>query len=206
MPPEKGMNEDKKARLDAIRAANAARKVAEGDDAEPAVTVAPVTVAPAVAPVTTAAPSVAVTPAKAGAAMSDEKKAKLEAIRAANASRKGEVVVDAAPAVAAPVAVQPPTTAKDAVATAPAAPAAPARSGTRVPNIQQGQKVVEDDRIPARVYAIRAVIGAVFGLIICVALASDTHAYLPATIWGILLGAALGLLVLSWPPVRTTGE
>ncbi len=204
MPPEKGMDEDKKARLDAIRAANAAKKAAEGGAAEPAVTVAPVIAAPAVTPVTTAAP-VAAAPAKVGAAMSDDKKAKLEAIRAANAARKGEVVADAAPAVVAPVAVQPgPATA--AVAPAPAVAAAPARSGTRVPNVQQGQKVMEDDRIPARVYAIRAAIGAVFGLIICVGLAADTHAYLQATIWGILLGAALGLLVLSWPPVRTTGE
>lgn len=68
-------SDEKKARLDAIRAANAAKKAAAGEEPAPA------PAAPVVAATTEAPASAAV-----GANMSDDKKARLEAIRAAKKS------------------------------------------------------------------------------------------------------------------------
>jgi hypothetical protein len=66
--------------------------------------------------------------------------------------------------------------------------------------------VLEDDRIPMQVYIRRAVVGAIGGLILCVLLATMTGNYITGAIWGLVLGALTGVLVLNWPPERTTGE
>ena len=66
--------------------------------------------------------------------------------------------------------------------------------------------IVEEDRIPAGVHLRRAIIGAVFGVILCVLLATMTGRYITAAIWGLVLGALGGILVLNWPPERTTGD
>src|SRR3954454_4698579 len=76
MANEKGTSDEKKARLEAIRAANAAKKSQEAGNGD-TMPVAAVTATPA-APPTVAATTA---PAAVGANMSDDKKAKLEAIR-----------------------------------------------------------------------------------------------------------------------------
>lgn len=188
MPNDKGMTDDKKARLEAIRAANAAKKAQGGGEAEP------VTVAAVQAPVA-AAPVASATPA-AGANMSDEKKAKLEAIRAANAAKKADAGA-AAPAVVA-------TTTPTAPATATAAAPAVARPAAARPAPKS--TVLEDDRVPIQIYLRRAVVGAVLGLILCLLLATMTGNYVAGALWGLVLGALAGLLILNWPPEHTTGD
>lgn len=201
MANEKGMTDDRKAKLDAIRAANAAKKAAEGGVVE-AAPVAQIVETPSAAPVAAAL-------AKVGASMSDEKKAKLEAIRAAKAAEKDTVAVaTTAAAPAAPAAAATTTAPVAAAVAAPQAATAQQLAAKRVPDVvgPKPAKVIEDDTLTARVYVIRAVVGAVFGVVLCLLLASLTGKYVTAAIWGALLGAALGVLVLSWPPVRTTGE
>lgn len=202
MANEKGMTDDRKAKLDAIRAANAAKKAAEGGVVE-AAPVAQIVETPSAAPVAAAL-------AKVGASMSDEKKAKLEAIRAAKAAEKDTVAVATtatAPAAAATT-TAPVAAAVAAAVAAPQAATAQQLAAKRVPDVvgPKPAKVIEDDTLTARVYVIRAVVGAVFGVVLCLLLASLTGKYVTAAIWGAFLGAALGVLVLSWPPVRTTGE
>ena len=203
MPNEKGMSEDKKARLEAIRAANAAKKAqaqGNGDAASPP-PVAAVSAEPAATPVAVAAPAAAPSRVAAGGNMSDEKKAKLEAIRAANAAKKADA--GGSPAAVAPV-VAAPAAAAPAPARSAAAPAAPvARPVVRAPAKQQ---IVEEDRVSGRILMIRMLVGALFGLILCVLLATMTGYYIRGAITGIILGALAGLLVLSWPPQHTTGE
>src|SRR5919199_4361004 len=202
MPNEKGMSEDKKARLEAIRAANAAKKAqaqGNGDAASPP-PVAAVSAEPAATPVAVAAPAAAPSRAAAGGNMSDEKKAKLEAIRAANAAKKADA--GGVPAAVAPVAA--PAAAAPAAARPAAATAAPvARPAVRAPAKQQ---IVEEDRVSGRILMIRMLVGALFGLILCVLLATMTGYYIRGAITGIFLGALAGPLVLSWPPQHTTGE
>ena len=196
MANDKGMSEDKRARLEAIRAANAAKKAQEGGE-PPAPAAATIVDAPAevvpIAATTTA-------PAAVGASMSDEKKAKLEAIRAANAAKKGQAEpAPVAAAVAAPAAAPAARPVAAPAATAPRPAPAAARPAPKA-------TVVEDERIPISLHLRRAAIGAVLGLILCVLLATMTGDFLEAAIWGIVLGALGGLLVMNWPPTRTTGE
>ena len=80
-------SDEKKARLDAIRAANAAKKAAAGEEPAPA------PAAPVVAATTEAPASAAV-----GANMSDDKKARLEAIRAAKKAAASDAPVAPKPA------------------------------------------------------------------------------------------------------------
>ena len=196
MANEKGMSEDKKARLEAIRAANAAKKAQAGaDEPQPATTAA----------ITDAPPAAAATPATAvGSSMSDDKKAKLEAIRAANAAKKAQAGDGAPAATAAPAAAAPATPAAARPAAAAPAAAAPAPRPAARPTSQPA--VLEDDRIPMQVYIRRAGVGAIGGLILCVMLATMTGNYITGAIWGLGLGALTGILVLNWPPERTTGE
>jgi putative Ca2+/H+ antiporter (TMEM165/GDT1 family) len=49
-------------------------------------------------------------------------------------------------------------------------------------------------------------IGAIFGIILCVMFATMTGHYIQGAFWGAVLGALGGCLILSWPPERTTGE
>lgn len=212
MADNKGMSDEKKARLEAIRAA----KRAQGDgDAQPAAAAAPATT---IAPAILEAASPAQTPAgnatapaaarsAAGASMSDDKKARLEAIRAANAAKQGTGGAAAAPAAggaaaaAAPAAATP--AARPTAAPAAAAPAAPRPAAAR-PTPKTAP--IEDDRVPMGTIIRRAIIGAVFGAILCLMLATMTGNFIVAGIWGVLLGALGGVLVLNWPPERTTGE
>jgi hypothetical protein len=205
MANEKGMSEDKKARLEAIRAANAAKKAAGGADAPAVAQAAQIVDAPAPAGVAQIADAPAGGRVAAGANMSDDKKAKLEAIRAANAAKKaaggGAQVVEAPAEAAAPAAVTTrPVAATAAPAPAPAArPAAAARAAAR-------PAPVEDERLPRRVLLLRMLVGAIFGVILCLLLATMTGYYIRGAVAGLFLGALSGLLVLSWPPERTTGE
>ncbi len=208
MANEKGMSEDKKARLEAIRAANAAKKAAGGADAPAVAPAAQIVDAPApagVAQIADAPAAPAGARVAAGANMSDDKKAKLEAIRAANAAKKaaggGAQVVEAPAEAAAPAAVTTrPVAATAAPAPAPAArPAAAARAAAR-------PAPVEDERLPRRVLLLRMLVGAIFGVILCLLLATMTGYYIRGAVAGLFLGALSGLLVLSWPPERTTGE
>lgn len=186
MANAKGMNDDKKARLEAIRAANAAKKAQEGGEEA-----APVTVAAVQAP---AASSVG--PTAAGANMSDDKKAKLEAIRAANAAKKADGGGAVEPATRTPVAAAP------AAAQAAAAPAARPAAARAAPK----STVLEDDRVPMGIYLSRAVVGAVVGVILCLMLATMTGNYISGALWGLVIGAFAGLLILNWPPEHTTGD
>lgn len=200
MPNEKGMTEDKKARLEAIRAANAAKKAAGDTVAAPFAPGAP---AAAVA-VATAPAVVEASPAPpAGKNMSEEQRAKLEAIRAANAAKRS--VGAPAVAVAAPStpAAAPAATMGAPARATPAPPAAPRRPAAR-PSVRV--EPVVDDRIPRAILIRRMVLGAIFGIILCVLFATMTGHYFRGAITGAVLGALGGLLVLSWPPERTTGE
>lgn len=187
------MSDEKKARLEAIRAAKRAEQEAAGA-ATPAAT-APVaaatTKAPA-APATTAAPAV-------GANMSDDKKAKLEAIRAANAAKK------AAAGTATPVATAPAGAPAARPAAAPAAAPA-AKPAARPVVAAKPNAPVQDDRAPRSVLLKRAIIGAIVCMLLFVMLATMTGKYLEGAIWGLILGAVAGPIVLSWPPQRTTSE
>jgi hypothetical protein len=193
------MSDEKKARLEAIRAANRAKKAPEGDAApEPTAPATTTTEAPT-ATATMVAPAA---PAAVGVSMSDEKKAKLEAIRAANAAKKAAAGQAPATTTAAPATAQAATPAVPA--TKAAAPAAkPATRGVTVP---QPVKPIEDDPQPWSVLIKHAAIGAVVGVILCVLLATMTGNYLMGAFWGLILGAVGGLLVLSWPPQHTTGD
>lgn len=194
MPNNSGTSDEKKARLEAIRAANAAKKAQGGTEEVAPVTVAAVQ-APAPAAVTTAA-----VPASAGANMSDDKKAKLEAIRAANAAKKADSGV--APVAGITPAVAPAAARPAAVAPAAAAPAARPAAARPTPK----STILEDDRIPMPIYLRRAVIGAVLGLILCLMLATMTGNYITGAVWGVILGALAGILIFNWPPERTTGD
>ena len=141
MANEKGTSDEKKARLEAIRAANAAKKSQEAGNGD-TMPVAAVTATPA-APPTVAATTA---PAAVGANMSDDKKAKLEAIRAANAAKKGvePSTVAAAPALVA--ATTAPAATRPAAAPAASAPAPrpAARAATK-------PVIMADDRVPLTV-------------------------------------------------------
>jgi hypothetical protein len=167
-------NDEKKARLEAIRAANRAKAATEGGAAAevPAA-------APAAAPVATAAPAAA-------ANMSDEKAARLAAIRAANAAKAGDT-----PAATAT------TTNLSAPPAAPAAPraAAPAAAAAAKPAAKPA--LPPRKQIP-RLY--KVIGGIVFMTIVCVLLATTTKQYILAVIFGVLLGGTLGLMFGSWPP------
>ncbi len=198
MANDKGMPEDKRARLEAIRAANAAKKAQSGDDLAPAAPVAAASIeVPPVAVATTAA---AARPGAVGANMPDDKKAKLEAIRAANAAKRAE-------GGAVPVAVAPVTAAPTAAA-APSATARPAAAPAPRPAARASAKpqIVEEDHVSGRVQLIRLIVGAIFGFVICVLLATMTGYYVRGAVVGIILGALAGVLVLGWPPQHTTGE
>jgi len=196
-------NDEKKARLEAIRAANRAKAAAEGGAA---------TEAPAVA-----APVVAETQA-ATTNTSDEKAARLAAIRAANAAKTGDV--PAAPA-AAPAATTntsdekaarlaairaanaakggdaPAVTATTTNLSAPAAAAAAPRAAAPAAAAAAKPALPPRKQIP-RLY--KVIGGAVFMTIVFVLLATTTKQYLLATIFGVVLGGAFGLMFGSWPP------
>ena len=112
--------------------------------------------------------------------MSDDKAARLAAIRAANAAKAGETPAATATttnvsAPAAPAASSPAAAAAAPAAAKPAAkPAAPPRK-----------------QIP-RLYKILG--GIVFMTIVCVLLATTTHQYLLGAFFGVLLGGTLGLM------------
>ena len=216
MANEKGMSEEKRARLEAIRAANRAKQGGGGAPAPrpvAATTAAPAAPAPAPAApaarpaaATTAAPAAAppsaarpaAAPAAGARAATDanlpaDQKARLAAIRAANSYDQRTA---AAPA---PVQVR-----------APAPPATPALAARPAPAPRPQQPpaapIVPDDRIPMQVQLWRAVIGAVIGVILCVGFATMTGNYIIAGISGAVMGALGGLLVLNWPPQHTTGD
>jgi len=216
MADNKGMSDEKKARLEAIRAA----KRAQGDgDAQPATAAAPAaTIAPAileaaspaqtpVGNVTAQAPAAA--GSAAGASMSDDKKARLEAIRAANAAKQGTggaAAPAAAPPTPAPGPARPAAAAPAAARPAAAAPAAPAAPRPAAARPTPKTAPIEDDRVPMGTLIRHAIIGAVFGAILFLMFATMTGNFIGAGIWGVLLGALGGVLVLNWPPERTTGE
>jgi putative Ca2+/H+ antiporter (TMEM165/GDT1 family) len=50
------------------------------------------------------------------------------------------------------------------------------------------------------------IVGAVFGMILCLLLATMTDKYIQGAVWGLILGAIAGPLVLGWPPHRTTSD
>ena len=192
MANETGMPEDKKARLEAIRAANAAKKAQSGGEEAPA----------PVAAATVTAPAAATPDSRpaAGANMPDDKKARLEAIRAANAAKQADGGTSTAPVPAAPTPA--PAAARPAATAAPAA----ARPATPAARPTPKSAILEDERIPLRVHLWRAAIGAVLGVILCVLLATMTDNYISGALWGAVLGALTGVLVISWPPDRTTGD
>lgn len=192
----KSMAEDKKARLEAIRAANRARQ-AESGDAPPAAPVAPAaTDAPA--------PAAVASQAAVGASMPDDKKARLEAIRAANAAKKADAG-STATVVATPAAAQ--TTPAATTTAAPAATATPAAAPKPAARPAAAQtEPIPDDRVPAAVLLRRVIIGAVAGLLLCLMLATMTGNYLQGAFWGLLMGAVFGPLVLGWPPRQTTSD
>lgn len=201
------MSEDKKARLEAIRDAKRAQQGANGG-AAPAVAAAaetsPAPEAPAPAALAQA------DRAAAGGDMSDDKKAKLEAIRAANAAKKATAggAPAAAPVAAAattPAAPAPVSKAAAVPAAAPKSAAAPAAAARSAAPAKPAQPI-EDDPQPRGALLRKVIIGAVFGLILCVLFASMTGNYIQGAITGLILGAVGGPLVLSWPPQRTTGD
>ncbi len=164
-------NDEKKARLDAIRAANRAKAAAEGG------------AVPAAAPVADA-PAAPVAAAPAAANMSDDKAARLAAIRAANAAKGGD-----APTTAATTSLSAPA----AAATAPraAAPAAVAAKPVAKPALPPRKQI-------PRLY--KVIGGAVFFVVVTGLLATTTHNYIPAIIFGAIFGAVCGLMFGSWPP------
>src|SRR5436190_329982 len=111
---------------------------------------------------------------------SDEKKARLEAIRAANrakAAAEGNAPATPPPAVAAPA---------DAAATAPAAPT-PAAKAALVPR----------KPVPR---PIKLIAGVLFGILVVGLLATTTGQYIPAIIFGAIFGAVTALMFGNWPP------
>jgi hypothetical protein len=191
------MSEEKKARLEAIRAA---KRAAAGE----APAAAPETATPA-APATTEAPAATpVAPVAVGSSMSDEKKAKLEAIRAANAAKKAAATD--APATAAPATAAPATAQAAAPAKAAATPAAKPATPSRAISVPKPAEPVADDPQPRSALVRRAIVGAIFAIILCVLLATMTDKYILAVICGLLVGVVGGPLVLGWPPQRTTGD
>jgi len=166
-------NDEKKARLEAIRAANRAKAAAEGGAAA-----APPVEAAVAAPVAAETPATATN-------MSDDKAARLAAIRAANAAKAGD-----APAATAT------TTNLSAPAPAAAAPraAAPAAAAAR----PVAKPALPPRKQIPRLY--KVIGGAVFMTIVFVLLATTTKQYLLATIFGVVLGGAFGLMFGSLPP------
>ncbi|MFD3164558.1 hypothetical protein [Herpetosiphon sp. NSE202] len=190
-------SDEKKARLDAIRAANAAKKAAEGE----APAAAPAPAAPIVA-ATTEAPATAAV----GANMSDDKKARLEAIRAAKKAAAADApaapVVAATPAPAAAAPVVAATPAAPATAAAPVAPkpAAPASTGNDSISANSIISLTMLGRLK------RILVGVAFCVLIGLGLASVTGQYLLGGGFGALIGAVGGLMVGDWPAVKTTGD
>jgi len=117
--------------------------------------------------------------------MSDDKAARLAAIRAANAAKGGD-----APAATAT------TTNLNAPAAAPAAPRAAAPAAAAAKPVAK-PALPPRKQIP-RLY--KVIGGAVFMTIVFVLLATTTKQYLLATIFGVVLGGAFGLMFGSWPP------
>ncbi|XSG75637.1 hypothetical protein ACP8Y2_01295 [Herpetosiphon llansteffanensis] len=190
-------SDEKKARLDAIRAANAAKKAAEGE----APAAAPAPAAPVVA-ATTEAPATAAV----GANMSDDKKARLEAIRAAkkaaaDAPAAPVVAATPAPAAAAPVVAATPAAAP-ATTAAPIAPkpAAPASTGNDSISANSIISLTMLGRLK------RIIVGVAFCVLIGLGLATVTGEYLLGGGFGALIGAVGGLMVGDWPAVKTTGD
>ncbi|WP_054536856.1 hypothetical protein [Herpetosiphon geysericola] len=190
-------SDEKKARLDAIRAANAAKKAAGEAPAA-----APVPAAPVVA-ATTEAPATAAV----GANMSDDKKARLEAIRAAKKAAAADapaapvVAATPAPAAAAPVVAATPAAAP-ATAAAPVAakPAAPASTGNDSISANSIISLTMLGRLK------RIIVGVAFCVLIGLGLATVTGEYLLGGGFGALIGAVGGLMVGDWPAVKTTGD
>ena len=187
-------SDEKKARLDAIRAANAAKKAAAGD--EPAA--APAPAAPVVA-ATTEAPSAAV-----GANMSDDKKARLEAIRAAKKAAASD-----APAAPVAVAATPAPAAAPVVAATPAAaPAAPVAPKPAAPASNGNDLITANSIISLTMLGRlkRIIAGVAFCVLIGLGLATVTGEYLLGGGFGALIGVVGGLMVGDWPAVKTTGD
>ncbi|MCG8351552.1 MAG: hypothetical protein MI924_27615 [Chloroflexales bacterium] len=177
------MTDEKRARLEAIRAANRNRKAAgTGEAAAPAVV--ETTPSPEVATPSSAQP------ATAGTAMSDEKAERLAAIRAANAAKKADPAPPAA-AAAPPASTVAPATPK------PATPAASA--ATKTPPL--GQMATPSSR-PLTIQKItaRTIVGALCGMLMLGLLATTVGNILPALIFGAFIGAVVGYMFGSWPP------
>jgi hypothetical protein len=217
------MTDEKRARLEAIRAANRNRKADETGEE----TAVPATVE--TPPSTEVSMPASAQPA-AAAAMSDEKAERLAAIRAANASKK----TAAPPATAAPTAagattpdekaerlaairaanaskqsITPPATAATAAPASPAAPAAPKAASKPAPPTASpaaktpppGQMATPSSRpLTAQAIAIRTVFGALCGMLLLGLLATTVGNILPALIFGALTGAVVGYMFGSWPP------
>ncbi|WP_110520585.1 hypothetical protein [Herpetosiphon llansteffanensis] len=189
-------SDEKKARLDAIRAANAAKKAAEGE----APAAAPAPAAPVVA-ATTEAPATAAV----GANMSDDKKARLEAIRAAkkaaaDAPAAPGVAATPAPAAAAPVVAATPAAAPATAAPVAPKPAAPASTGNDSISANSIISLTMLGRLK------RIIVGVAFCVLIGLGLATVTGEYLLGGGFGALIGAVGGLMVGDWPAVKTTGD
>jgi hypothetical protein len=218
------MTDEKRARLEAIRAANRNRKAAEtGEEtAVPATAETP--------PSTDVSMPAAAQPAVAGAAMPDEKAERLAAIRAANAAKKTAAPPEtAAPAAsgattpdekaerlaairaanAAKKTAAPPEAAAAAPPASPAAPAAPkavpkpaipaASPAAKTP--PPGQMATPSSRpLTAQAIAIRTIFGALCGMLLLGLLATTVGNILPALIFGALTGAVVGYMFGSWPP------
>lgn len=189
-------SDEKKARLDAIRAANAAKKAAAGE----APAAAPAPAAPVVA-ATTEAPATAAV----GANMSDDKKARLEAIRAAKKAAAADA--PAVPAVAAtptpaaaPVVAATPAAAPATAAPVAAKPAAPASTGNDSISANSIISLTMLGRLK------RILVGVAFCVLIGLGLATVTGQYLLGGGFGALIGAVGGLMVGDWPAVKTTGD
>lgn len=188
-------SDEKKARLDAIRAANAAKKAAAGD--EPAA--APAPAAPVVAATTEAPASAAV-----GANMSDDKKARLEAIRAAKKAAASD-----APAAPVAVAATPAPAAAPVVAATPAAaPVAPAAPKPAAPASNGNDLITANSIISLTMLGRlkRIIVGVLFCGLIGLGLATVTGAYLIGGLFGVFIGLVGGLMVGDWPAVKTTGD
>lgn len=187
-------SDEKKARLDAIRAANAAKKAAAGE--EPAA--APAPAAPVVAATTEAPASAAV-----GSNMSDDKKARLEAIRAAKKAAASD-----APAAPVAVAATPAPAAAPVVAATPAAPAAPAAPKPAAPASNGNDLITANSIISLTMLGRlkRIIAGVAFCVLIGLGLATVTGEYLLGGGFGALIGVVGGLMVGDWPAVKTTGD
>lgn len=193
------MSDEKKARLEAIRAANAAKKAAD-DDAPAAPVAVPVTpAAPAVAQATTAAP------AAVGASMSDEKKARLEAIRAAKKAAANDAPATPA-AVGTPTVQLAATPVAATVAPAAPKPAAPAATKPAAPQLTGGVEANSIIDLSFKGTLIRIIAGAIFCGIIGLGLATLTDKYLLGGLFGVIIGVVGGYMVGDWPASKTTGD